>query len=85
MELPQNILLRSECGLINHVKLYPSKEYLKEFGTPQQPEDLDHHRLIAFGHPLGLSGFHGMNWHLPLGAKAGTKDYGTLDLSPKLL
>ena len=38
-------------------------EYLKEFGTPRNPEDLDHHRLIAFGHPPGLSGFHGMNWH----------------------
>ena len=57
--------------LINHVKLYAGKEYLKEFGTPQQPEDLDHHRLIAFGNPPGLSGFHGMNWHLILGAKAG--------------
>jgi DNA-binding transcriptional LysR family regulator len=57
--------------LINHVKLYASKEYLSEFGTPQHPEDLDHHRLIAFGNPPGLSGFHGMNWHLTLGAKPG--------------
>ena len=56
--------------LINHVKLYASKEYLAEFGTPQHPEDLDHHRLIAFGNPPSLSGFHGMNWHLTLGAKA---------------
>ena len=57
--------------LINHVKLYAGKDYLKEFGTPQNPEDLDHHRLIAFGHPPGLSGFHGMNWHLTLGTKPG--------------
>ena len=57
--------------LINHVKLYAGKEYLKEFGIPQNPEDLDYHRLIAFGHPPGLSGFHGMNWHLTLGTKPG--------------
>jgi DNA-binding transcriptional LysR family regulator len=57
--------------LINHVKLYASREYLEEFGTPQQSEDLDHHRLIAFGDPPGSNGFHGMNWHLTLGTKPG--------------
>ena len=57
--------------LINHVKLYASRDYLKEFGKLRNPEDLDHHRLIAFGHPPGLSGFHGMNWHLTLGTKPG--------------
>ena len=59
--------------LTNHVKLYASQDYLKEFGTPQNPEDLDHHRLIAFGTPPGSHGFHGMNWHLTLGLTEGQK------------
>jgi DNA-binding transcriptional LysR family regulator len=28
-------------------KLYASPQYLREFGTPKKPEDLDKHRLIA--------------------------------------
>ena len=59
--------------LVNHVKLYASSDYLKEFGTPQKPEDLDHHRLIAFGEPRDSQGFDGMNWHLTLGMKPGEK------------
>ncbi len=52
-----------------HLKLYASKEYLKQFGTPQKPSDLDHHRLLAYGdhktfHPFGQA-----NWHLELEAK----------------
>lgn len=47
------------CGFIPHqppliqepmftlaIRLFASPEYLKEFGTPQTPEDLDHHRII---------------------------------------
>jgi DNA-binding transcriptional LysR family regulator len=29
--------------------VYASPEYLKRFGTPQKPEDLDKHRLIVYG------------------------------------
>jgi DNA-binding transcriptional LysR family regulator len=29
--------------------IYASSEYLKRFGTPQKPEDLDKHRIILYG------------------------------------
>jgi DNA-binding transcriptional LysR family regulator len=29
--------------------VYASPEYLKRFGTPQKPEDLDKHRLVVYG------------------------------------
>lgn len=32
-----------------HFHAYASPEYLKRFGTPRQPEDLDTHRLIVLG------------------------------------
>lgn len=57
--------------LINQVKLYASQPYLKAFGTPKRPQDLDHHRLIAYGKPPGLAGFEGMNWHLKIGRPEG--------------
>lgn len=57
--------------IVNHVHLYASKEYLDEFGTPQTPEDLDNHRLIAFGDHKDSSSFQGMNWHLTLGMPQG--------------
>lgn len=47
-----------------HMKLYASPKYLEEFGTPEKVEDLDEHRLIAFGdnpsHPY-------VNWMLKVG------------------
>lgn len=45
-------------------RLFASEEYLKEFGVPQKPEDLDHHRLIVskedYHSPYG-------NWILNVG------------------
>lgn len=32
-----------------HLHVYASSDYLKRFGTPQCPEDLDRHRIITFG------------------------------------
>lgn len=32
-----------------HFHAYASPEYLKRFGTPRAPEDLDHHRLMVLG------------------------------------
>jgi DNA-binding transcriptional LysR family regulator len=29
--------------------IYASSEYLKRFGTPQKPEDLDKHRVVVYG------------------------------------
>lgn len=58
--------------LTNSVGLYASQQYLQEFGIPESPKDLDHHRLIAFGNHADAEGFKGMNWHLTLGAEPGT-------------
>lgn len=33
----------------HHQKLWASAEYLEKFGIPKTTEDLDHHRLLAFG------------------------------------
>jgi len=33
------------------LRLYASKKYIKNFGMPQKPSDLDHHRLINFQIP----------------------------------
>lgn len=44
-------LIQKEIHLVNF-KLFASKEYIKKFGLPKTPEDLDNHRLIAFSKEL---------------------------------
>ena len=50
--------------------VYGSRDYLREFGYPQQPEDLDHHRLIVYGEaqPLPVTT---INWLLEVCAQPG--------------
>jgi len=57
--------------ITNHVGLYASKDYLEKFGVPKTPEDLDHHRLIAFGDHAEAAYFNAMNCHLTIGANPG--------------
>ncbi|MDE1904570.1 MAG: LysR family transcriptional regulator [Alphaproteobacteria bacterium] len=48
---------------------YASADYLKKHGTPRNPEDLDKHRVIAYGpetRPV-----RNVNWVLEAGARAG--------------
>lgn len=54
-----------------HLKLYASEDYLKKFGIPQKPSDLDHHRLLAYGDQKTPHPFHQANWHLTLGLQKG--------------
>ncbi len=70
-KLPERDDLIQRPLLTNHVQLYASKDYLNQFGTPKQPEDLDKHRLIAFGDHKEAASFQGMNWHLTLGKSQG--------------
>lgn len=50
------------------VRLFASPAYLEEFGTPEKPEDLDHHRLIVYKEDYYAP--HG-NWILNIGRRAG--------------
>src|SRR5215831_11857225 len=52
------------------VHVYASPEYLKKHGTPERPEDLDHHRLIVYGED-GRAPVSNINWLLEAGAKPG--------------
>ncbi len=48
---------------------YASAEYLKKYGTPRNPEDLDKHRIIVYGpetRPV-----RNVNWILEAGARPG--------------
>lgn len=49
-------------------RIYASRSYLKKFGTPKKPEDLDHHRLIVFGKEMSHI-FSNLDWLLKVGAK----------------
>ncbi len=48
--------------------LFASPSYLKAFGVPKKPEDLDNHRLIAFAKDKRIP-FGNVDWHLKLGTK----------------
>jgi DNA-binding transcriptional LysR family regulator len=55
--------------LTHHHKLWANAKYLEKFGTPQSPEDLDNHRLIAFGldKQKNFSFTNWLNWLLYIG------------------
>lgn len=63
-----DLIQRQLLQVSTHV--YGSREYLKENGYPQKPEDLDIHKLIVYGeaHPLPVSS---INWLLDVGAQPG--------------
>jgi DNA-binding transcriptional LysR family regulator len=50
--------------------VYASPEYLKRFGTPQKPEDLDKHRLIVYGQDARPP-VRNVNWLWEAGARPG--------------
>ncbi|MBP9692351.1 MAG: LysR family transcriptional regulator [Alphaproteobacteria bacterium] len=62
--------LIQEPVFVCNLKLYASKEYLEKHGTPQTPQDLDHHKLIVFG-PNATNPYNDINWPLKLGMPKG--------------
>ncbi|MBS0272318.1 MAG: LysR family transcriptional regulator [Proteobacteria bacterium] len=48
-------------------RIYASRSYLEKYGTPQKPEDLDHHRLIVFGKEVPHL-YSNLDWLLKVGA-----------------
>ena len=63
-----DLIQRQILQVRTHV--YGSRDYLREFGYPQQPEDLDHHRLVVYGEaqPLPVTTIY---WLLEVGAQLG--------------
>ena len=53
-----------------HMHVYAAPDYLKKYGTPQRPEDLDHHRIIVYGEDARAP-ISSINWLLEAGAKPG--------------
>jgi DNA-binding transcriptional LysR family regulator len=52
------------------VHIYASPDYIKKYGLPQRPEDLDTHRLIVYGED-SRPPVPGVNWLIDAGAKPG--------------
>lgn len=53
------------------LRLYASPKYLKQFGTPKSPDDLENHRLIIFRDSLNLYSHMHTNWPLVMKTKKG--------------
>ncbi len=52
-------LIQRKLGMVA-TNLYAAPEYLKQYGVPRTPQDLDNHRIIAYGDdtsPLGEMSF----------------------------
>jgi DNA-binding transcriptional LysR family regulator len=52
------------------VHVYASADYIKKYGSPLRPEDLDEHRIITYGEN-GRPPVPGVNWLLEAGATPG--------------
>jgi DNA-binding transcriptional LysR family regulator len=52
------------------VHVYASPEYIKKYGNPQRPEELDDHHIITYGED-SRPPVPGVNWLLEAGAKPG--------------
>jgi DNA-binding transcriptional LysR family regulator len=52
------------------VHIYASTDYLKKYGEPQRPEDLDDHRIIVYGIDARPP-VPGVNWLIEVGARPG--------------
>jgi len=50
-----------------HFHAYASADYLKKSGQPRSPEDLDNHRLVAFGAPTATHFLYDLNSLLTVG------------------
>lgn len=62
------------------LKMYASREYLEKHGTPQKPQDLDHHSLVAYSHEA-RSNMMDFDWHLRYGSPNGVPRQPTLEVT----
>jgi DNA-binding transcriptional LysR family regulator len=59
---------------------YASPEYLKKYGAPQRPEDLDKHRIIIYGSD-SRPPVRNANWLLEAGARPGFERHPILSVN----
>ena len=52
-------LIQRKLSSVN-TSLYAAPSYLEKYGTPEVPQDLDHHRIIVYGEQI--SPMHHANW-----------------------
>jgi DNA-binding transcriptional LysR family regulator len=64
----QHLIQRHLLNIGYHI--YASPEYLAEYGIPQTPEDLDHHRLVVYGEDARPP-VSDLNWLLTVGCSKG--------------
>ncbi len=69
LALPTDYVVQKELGIIR-MGVYASKEYVQNFGIPRVAEELDNHRIVAFGESE-LSPVGNASWLLRFGAKPG--------------
>ncbi len=67
--LPTEDVIQRDLGSVR-MGVYASKEYVQNFGLPSTPEELDQHRIIAFGEG-GIAPAGNVGWLLRFGAKPG--------------
>jgi DNA-binding transcriptional LysR family regulator len=65
-----DLIQRRLMNIRYHVYAAPS--YLEQHGTPQKPQDLDHHRLVVFGEDARPP-VPNLNWLLEAGVSGGGK------------
>ncbi len=61
-------------------QIFAAPEYLEEHGTPERPEDLDHHRLIVYGEDARTP-LTNRNWLLEAGARPDNKRHAVLKVN----
>ena len=67
MKVPTRNDLVHRHLLTMHHKVFTSPDYIKKYGIPANPEDLDNHRLITFG-DVSKAPVPEINWILEAGA-----------------
>ena len=63
-----------------HCHVYASPAYLEAFGTPEIPEDLDSHRIVAMGPPIP-NYLQGINWLLNVGREGMAPRHSVLQIN----
>ncbi len=71
MHRPRHPDLVQRRLMTGHTHIYASRDYLEKYGRPETPEELDRHRLVAYGEePAGVP-VPALNWVLVAGREPG--------------